>query len=332
VFANQVEGRSSRRAPTRVLGIDPGLTRCGYAVIDGRSPTAATVRSLGVLTTVRTHPLPRRLAALRAEFVALIAEFGPDVVNDYLCDFIAEQEDSDQPFFIYYPMILPHWPFVPTPDHPDWDPTMWRDATREPGGYRSQEYWDAFVRYTDKMVGQLVAKLEETGQRENTLVIWTGDNGTYTGLSTEFKGQPYPGGKGRTTPNGTHVPLIVDYPGRADSGTVCTDLIDFTDILPTMLDAAEVPAPEGFVPDGRSFLPQVRGNEGNPRDWIYCYYPSGPKEFAMTKRYKLYADGRFHDLRKDFYEKSPIKPANRSDEQKRIAEKLSKAIQEHTRK
>ena len=80
MFANQVEGRSSRRSPTRVLGIDPGLTRCGYAVIDGRGPTVVTVRSLGVLTTVRSHPLPQRLAALRAEFAALIAEFAPDVV------------------------------------------------------------------------------------------------------------------------------------------------------------------------------------------------------------------------------------------------------------
>ena len=58
-----------------------------------------------------------------------------------------------------YPMIMPHWPFVPTPDHPDWDPEMWKDAIGEPGGYKGPEYWDAFVSYTDKMVGQLKAVL-----------------------------------------------------------------------------------------------------------------------------------------------------------------------------
>jgi crossover junction endodeoxyribonuclease RuvC len=63
-----------------VLGIDPGLTRCGYAVIDGRGATAATAVALGVIRTPSTDPLPQRLAALRREFESLIAEFRPDVV------------------------------------------------------------------------------------------------------------------------------------------------------------------------------------------------------------------------------------------------------------
>jgi crossover junction endodeoxyribonuclease RuvC len=78
VFANSVDGRTGRRL--RVLGIDPGLTRCGYAVVDGRGPTAATAVSLGVIRTPASDPLPQRLAALRAELAALIAEFGPDAV------------------------------------------------------------------------------------------------------------------------------------------------------------------------------------------------------------------------------------------------------------
>ena len=64
----------------RVLGIDPGLTRCGYAVIDGRGPAAATAVSLGVIRTPSSDPLPQRLASLRTEFTDLIAEFRPDVV------------------------------------------------------------------------------------------------------------------------------------------------------------------------------------------------------------------------------------------------------------
>jgi crossover junction endodeoxyribonuclease RuvC len=64
----------------RVLGIDPGLTRCGYAVLDGRGPGTATPISMGVIRTPATDPLPRRLAALRTEIVALLDEFDPHVV------------------------------------------------------------------------------------------------------------------------------------------------------------------------------------------------------------------------------------------------------------
>jgi crossover junction endodeoxyribonuclease RuvC len=65
---------------SRVLGIDPGLTRCGYAVIDGRGPAEATAVSLGVIRTPPSDPLPQRLASLRNELAALIAEFEPDAV------------------------------------------------------------------------------------------------------------------------------------------------------------------------------------------------------------------------------------------------------------
>ena len=78
MFASNPDGRH----PTslRVLGIDPGLTRCGYAVVDGRGPGAATAVSLGVIRTPPTDELPYRLAALRTELVALLQEFRPDVV------------------------------------------------------------------------------------------------------------------------------------------------------------------------------------------------------------------------------------------------------------
>ncbi len=79
VFVSPATDRSNDRA-CRVLGIDPGLTRCGYAVVDSRGPSKAVAVSLGVITTPRTDPLPQRLASLRTEFTSLIAEFAPDVV------------------------------------------------------------------------------------------------------------------------------------------------------------------------------------------------------------------------------------------------------------
>ena len=65
----------------RVLGIDPGLTRCGYAVVDGRGPGAARAVTMGVIRTAASDQLPNRLAALRGELVGLIEEFAPDVVS-----------------------------------------------------------------------------------------------------------------------------------------------------------------------------------------------------------------------------------------------------------
>ena len=75
VFVNK------RQSPAlRVLGIDPGLTRCGFAVVDGRGPGAAAAISLGVIRTPASDELPYRLASLRTEIVSLIEEFTPDVV------------------------------------------------------------------------------------------------------------------------------------------------------------------------------------------------------------------------------------------------------------
>jgi arylsulfatase A len=230
-------------------------------------------------------------------------EFGPDVLTDYLCEFFEAQEESDQPFFAYYPMVLPHWPFVPTPDHPDWDPAMWRDATREPGGYRGQKYWDAMVRYTDKMVGKLVAKLEETGQRENTLIIWTADNGTYRGIRSEFQGRTYRGGKGTTKDSGTHVGFVASWPGVIEAGRVSNSLVDFADILPTLNDVAGLSSPERT--DGVSLLPVLKGrNDERVKEVIYCWYErNGVRDKASQhvrdRGHKLYADGRFYDVVED---------------------------------
>jgi crossover junction endodeoxyribonuclease RuvC len=67
-------------APVRVLGIDPGLTRCGYAVIEARGSRQLTALALGVIRTPPTDALPQRLAALKLELAALIAEFQPHAV------------------------------------------------------------------------------------------------------------------------------------------------------------------------------------------------------------------------------------------------------------
>jgi arylsulfatase A len=250
-------------------------------------------------------------------------EYGPDIVNDYALDFITRQKD--QPFFLYYPMMLTHSPYDATPDSPDYLTSKSEDGTKKVG------HFPDMVAYTDKLIGKLVAKLEELKLRENTLIVIMGDNGTGGGTPSRFKGREVTGGKGSSLVWGTHVPGIANWPGQVATGKVCSDMIEAADMLPTICEAAQVPLPTDLKLDGRSFLPQLRGEKGNPKDALYVWYnPSGGAkaqyEFAHEARYKLYADGRFFDTVADDREKSPLKDAELSAEAKAARTKLQAVL------
>lgn len=239
-------------------------------------------------------------------------EFGPDIVTDHINQFL-ETRDESKPFFVYYPMILPHWPFVPTPDSDDWDPTLWRDKESEPGGFRDQTYWADDVAYTDKMVGKIIAKLEELNLRQDTLVIFTGDNGTATQITSQFKGDTYPGGKGSTKDSGTHVPFIASWPGTIEAGSESRELVDFSDLFPTFVELAGVGEEKiaSYDLDGVSLTPTFTGEGERDKPYIYCWYHRDgdrkkASEHVRDQRYKLYSDGRFYDLKSDFHEKKNL--------------------------
>ena len=221
--------------------------------------------------------------------------YGPDVFRDYAKDLVTRHKD--RPFFLYWPMVLTHGPFEAPPDGP-------------PGAKRNDvKNFPAMVTRMDANIGALVDHLDRLGLRENTLVIFTGDNGSPKGVVSQLGGRTVYGGKGTTTIAGTHVPLIVSWPGRVPAGKVCDDLVDFTDLLPTVADAAGA-SPPGL--DGRSFLPQLRGEKGAPREWVFGHYEprqgkKGPRtRYVHDQRWKLYQDGRLYDLRADEAERTPI--------------------------
>ena len=167
------------------------------------------------------------------------------------------------------------------------------------------------VEYTDKMVGRVTAQLETLKLSEKSLVIFTGDNGTYPSLHSTFKGRVVKGDKGRPTDAGTHVPLIAQWKGRIPAGKVNQDLIDFTDFLPTLAEITGATLPAGVTIDGRSFAPQLAGQKGKPREWIFCHYDPRWANFkfsryAQDKQYKLYHDGLFFDYRRDPLEQNPL--------------------------
>jgi len=163
-------------------------------------------------------------------------------------------------------------------------------------------------------------------------VLFTGDNGTDKPIVSRMNGRLIAGGKGTTTDWGTRVPLVANWPGTIPPGQVRDDLVDFSDFLPTLCEAAGARIPGGLKIDGRSFLPQLKGKPDHPREWIYAwYFPRGPKkgaEWARTRRCKLYRDGRFHDVANDVLEKTPLGDNALTPEMRRIRDMLRAAIKE----
>jgi len=116
------------------------------------------------------------------------------------------------------------------------------------------------------------------------------------------------------------------------AGAVCADLVDTTDFLPTLLEAAREPLPPQLKLDGRSFLPQLRGERGRPREWSYSWYSPRQganltvREFAFNRRFKLYRTGEFFDLEKDVEEKHPLKASSLEGEAGAAAKLLLRAL------
>lgn len=244
--------------------------------------------------------------------------YGPDVMNDHALDFIGRCKE--RPFLLYYPMTLVHGPVEPTPDSP----------AGGRGRPRAETFAD-MVAYADKLVGTVVEALDRHGLREHTLLMVLGDNGTMRGMVTRFQGRDVVGGKGRTTTRGTRVPAIVSWPGTVPAGSVCRSLIDSTDFMPTMLAAAGVESAADPALDGRSFLPQLRGEPTPGREWIYAWYgPDGGatarREFAFDTAYKLYADGRLFDIQHDEDEGRPLAPDALTPPAAAAREKLADAL------
>lgn len=224
-------------------------------------------------------------------------------------------------------MMLTHAPYQPTPDGPDWDPKALGEQVST-----APKHFGDMVAYMDKLVGRLVARLDSLGIRDNTLLLFVGDNGTGRGMRSMMGDRLVAGGKGLTTAAGMHVPLIVSWPGEIRAGTVCSDLVDSTDFVPTFLDAAGATLSSNLKLDGCTFLPQILGTEGQPRDWVFSWYSprqSGDmtvRELAFNSCFKLYRTGEFFDLCRDLEEKQPLKVASLDGEAAAAARMLQEAL------
>lgn len=200
------------------------------------------------------------------------SDFGPDLFVDFLLDTITA--DTDSPWLAYYPMVLPHGPLGPTPLEPD------LPYENSPRTFR------AFVEYMDHLVGRLVEGIESTGQLDNTLIIFTTDNGT-------------DGGHMKNTPTeaGARVPLIMSWPGVIPKGHVSDALVDFTDLVATVVEAGGTTLPSDREYHGVSMMPYFRGETETIREWIFSYL--GQYRILRTSDWLLEYESP--DYRGDFY-------------------------------
>lgn len=238
-------------------------------------------------------------------------DYGPDIFSGFLIDFM--KRHKDEPFFLYYPMALVHAPFAPTPDSESWNDEP--DQRVQKKGFGAPQNFPDMVAYMDKIVGQMVKEVEALGLAEDTVIIFTGDNGTHPRISAKMQdGSQFRGGKGRLSDDGTHVPLVVYWPGTTQPGVVTNRLVDFTDFLPTLCDLAGIPVPQDRVIDGVSLTPLVQGKDnGSDRDWVYFWFldkedekTAEAKVCARNHDWKLYEDGSFYHVSKDPLEKEPL--------------------------
>ncbi len=206
------------------------------------------------------------------------------------------------------------FPREPTPDSKD-------QSCREKiiGHKGVPNYFPDMVAYLDKQVGIMMQTLDDLGIGDNTLLIFLADNGTDRDLvNTWGDGKRLRGGKGTMTDRGTHVPLLVRWPGHIKAGSTCDDLVDFSDLLPTLCELAEAPLPRAEI-HGRSFAPQLLGKPGHPREWVHIQNPEDRQvrnsDYMLNNRNQL---RRVVKLWED-----PAPPNENQDPEKEAADRKS---------
>jgi arylsulfatase A-like enzyme len=209
-------------------------------------------------------------------------DYGPDLIADFVLDFT--RRHRGQPFLIYYPMLLPHiaWDFEREME--TWIDVPGLDEAGHPTGVPQRGSLQANIEYLDRLVGRIVEGLDALDLRERTILLFTSDNGS----------QGY--GKNITVrERGPRVPLIVNGPTRVAARGAVEQLVDLSDILPTLVELAGGALPEGYAIDGRSFATMLMNRPGPERDWIFSCL--GDRRFLRTRRWLLDGDRRFWDCR-----------------------------------
>ena len=235
-------------------------------------------------------------------------EYMPDLMHKQAVSFI--RNNQARPFFLYYSMVHVHGEIQPTPDSLPTSKDLFADN----------------ITYMDKLVGKLVAELDSLKIRENTLIIFMGDNGTGKGqdkLST-IGGRNLSGVKGSMLECGGLVPMIANWPGKTPAGKVSAELVDSTDFLPTFADLIGTKLPEKIIFDGNSLAPQFRGEEGKKRQFVYNQLAS--MWYVRNADWKLNQLGELYDMSGAPFTEKLVAVDNQNDSAKAARNTLASVL------
>jgi arylsulfatase A len=240
--------------------------------------------------------------------------FGPEVYTDFLIKFMEDHRDG--PFFAFYSMALCH---------------AVSDDFKPPPPYGPHGRYDNFAEMMaamDRYIGRLVTAVDKLELAKRTLIIFTTDNGSPSGVYIRYENNRYVsepvvsevdgakirGAKSKLTDWGIRVPTIARWPGTIAAGTTSDALIDFSDFYPTFIELAGLPAPD-FPVNGHSFAPLLLGREYRPRTWVFSQMRE--KYCVRSQDWKLHHNGKLFHLATDPNEKKAFSSENDTPQSKR---------------
>jgi arylsulfatase A len=231
-------------------------------------------------------------------------EYMPDLMHNHMVDFLSNHKKD--PFYLYYSLVHVHGEIKATPD-------------TKPGTTDFKDLYTDNISYMDKLVGKLLHTLDSLKLRDNTLIVFFGDNGTAGQAAAigTVNGKKIIGKKGTMQEGGSLVPLIVNWPGVIKKGSVSKSLIDASDFIPTFAEIAGATLPQNVKLDGTSFAYELKGGKGAPRNWIFTEL--GNDWYVREANWKLNRAGELFDMSNAPFEE---KLTTIDDKTKAIKERL----------
>ncbi len=253
-----------------------------------------------------------------------------DLFTQWSVDYVKEQSKNKDPFFLYLAYNAPHFPVQP--------PEKWLQKVkqREPGIDETRAKLVAFIEHMDDGIGQVVKALKESGQYENTLIVFTSDNGGH--LPSMANNGPTRDGKQSMYEGGLRVPTSIAWPGKIKSATA-SDQINLTmDLYPTLLQAAGVKIDHTI--EGRSFLNTLLGQKPEHENRsLYFTRREGGLRYGGQAYYalrlgdwKLLQNNPHHAMELYNLKKDPLEENNVIAQEPDMYEELNKLLMAHIQK
>jgi arylsulfatase A-like enzyme len=253
-----------------------------------------------------------------------------DLFTDWSVNYIKSQADDRRPFFLYLAYNAPHFPVQP--------PQEWLDKVkkREKGIDDTRAELVAFIEHMDDGIGKVIQALKASGQYDNTLIIFSSDNGGH--LPSKANNGPLRDGKQSMYEGGLKVPTTMSWPGKIAAGSVSGQMNLSMDIYPTLLEVAGLQPKQPI--EGRSFLPLLLG-ENTPAEERTLYFTrreggtryGGQSIYAVRKGdWKLLQNSPYEPYELYNILRDPQEENNLMDEEEEKYQELNKLMMEHIQK